>query len=110
MEELNRISNENKKLSEMLTVLCENYSLLQKQYMDLLSKRSSSETELTAASKKRKLDSEDCSRMIGINGNTECSSSDEESIKRPKENTKAKVSRVYVRTSPDDSSLVSSQL
>ncbi|KAJ0031497.1 hypothetical protein Pint_12501 [Pistacia integerrima] len=100
-DELNRISTENKRLSEMLTVICENYSILEKQYMDLISKNSSSETELTA-SKKRKPDSEDYSKMIGFNGHTECSSSDEESCKKPKENTKTKVSRIYMRTSAAD--------
>lgn len=110
MEELNRISGENKKLTEMLTVLCENYSVLQKQYMDLIGKNSSPETELTTSKKRKKSDSEDCSKMTGLNGQIECSSSDEDSCKRPKENTKTTVSRIYMRTTASDTGLVSSQL
>lgn len=106
MEELNRISTENKKLNEMLAILCKNYNNLQQQYMDLMSKNSENEV---AISKKRKAESEDHCHMIGFNVHaTECSTStDEESCKRPKDNNnKAKVSRVYVRASDSNSTLV----
>nr|QWQ79533.1 WRKY transcription factor protein 15 [Zanthoxylum armatum] len=106
VEELNRISTENKKLTEKLSVLCKNYNNLQKQYMDLMTKNT--ENELAMA-KKRKAESEDYySNMIGLNGHTECSStSDEESCKEPKENNiKPKVYRVYVRANASDSTLI----
>lgn len=106
VEELNRISTENKKLNEMLAILCKNYNNLQLQYMDLMSKNSENEV---AISKKRKAESEDHCHMIGFNVHaTECSTStDEESCKRPKDNNnKAKVSRVYVRASDSNSTLI----
>lgn len=74
--------------------------------MDLMNKNA--ENELVSISKKRKAEGEDFSNMIGFNGHTECSSSDEDqSYKKPKENLKAKTFRVYVRTSASNSTLVS---
>jgi hypothetical protein len=100
------MSSENKKLTEMLAHLCENYSTLQTHLMDLASKSSKKEA---INSRKRKAESDYYSQnLIGIDGNTECSSSDEESCKRPKENIKTKASRVCVRTDASDKSLVSS--
>ncbi|XWS70496.1 hypothetical protein CRYUN_Cryun03dG0053000 [Craigia yunnanensis] len=103
VEELNRVCAENKKLTEMLTVVCENYNSLQNQYMELVSKNSGNET---ATSKKRKAECEDYTNMIGFSGNAESSCSDEESCKKPKECIKAKISRGYVRTDPSDNSLI----
>ncbi|KAF8393039.1 hypothetical protein HHK36_021280 [Tetracentron sinense] len=103
VKELNRVSTENKKLTEMLTVLCENYNSLQSQLMDLKSKNA--EKELTT-SRKRKAESNDNSNNNGINGNTESSSSDEDSCKKPREVIKTKVSKVYVQTDASDTSLV----
>ncbi|XWS17867.1 hypothetical protein CRYUN_Cryun33cG0105400 [Craigia yunnanensis] len=102
-EELNRISAENKRLTEMLTLLCEHYNSLQNQFMELVSKNSEIEA---ATSKKRKVDCEDYTNMIGFSGNDESSRSDEEACKKPKECIKAKISRVYVRTNPSDNSLI----
>ncbi|KAJ9167662.1 hypothetical protein P3X46_019276 [Hevea brasiliensis] len=98
VEELTRLSSENKKLTEMLTVLCENYNALQNQFADLMSKNS--EKEL-ATSRKRKAE-------MGINnGTTESSSSDEiDSTEKPKGSIKTKISRVFLRTNPSDTSLV----
>ncbi|RAV24245.1 hypothetical protein DQE84_16670, partial [Staphylococcus warneri] len=62
-----------------------------------------------AISKKRKPESEDPCHVIGFNvPATECSTStDEESCKRPKDDTtKAKVSRFYVRASESNSTLI----
>ncbi|OAY53605.1 probable WRKY transcription factor 40 [Manihot esculenta] len=106
VEELARISTENKKLTDMLTVLCENYNSLQKNFVDLMRKKA--EKELLPSSRKRKAESEDYSNMITINNNgtTESSSSDElDSTKKPKETIKTKISRV-LRTDPSDTSLV----
>ncbi|KAK8484295.1 hypothetical protein V6N13_145042 [Hibiscus sabdariffa] len=106
VEELTRVSAENKKLTEMLTVLCEHYTSLQNQYKELVSKSSESEAAATS-SKKRKAECEDYSTaMIGFTGNAESSCSDENSCKKPKECIKAKVSRACVRTDPSDNSLI----
>lgn len=107
-EELNRISLENKKLTEMLTVLCQNYNALETHVKEL-----ASENELILANncltKKRK------APPLGFTRNTtsttaETSSSDEESYKRPMEmssNINLKISRVYVPTDVSDTRLVS---
>ncbi|KAG4197964.1 hypothetical protein ERO13_A05G059100v2 [Gossypium hirsutum] len=105
LEELNRISAENKKLTEMLTVLCERYSSLQNQYMELVSRNSGSDAT-AATSKKRKAECEDYATMIGFSGKAESSCSDEDSCKKPKDCIKAKISRAYVRTNPSDNSLI----
>lgn len=103
---------ENKKLTEMLTVMCENYNALRSQLMEYANKNPS-EKELTP-SKKRKSESSNNNSTANIlamnNGNSESSSTDEESCKKPKEDpTKAKISRAYVRTEASDSSLVSTK-
>ncbi|KAF3446207.1 hypothetical protein FNV43_RR11386 [Rhamnella rubrinervis] len=110
-EELNRISSENKKLSEMLTVMCESYNALQSHLKKLISnnpeminsrKRKSSETH-------EDYNNNINNNVIAFNGNTECSSSDEESCKRPKE-IKAKISRVCVRTTDSSNTKSNSAL
>lgn len=114
IEELNRVSAENKKLTEMLTVMCENYTELRNQLLEHTSKNTGVESN-TTASRKRKAESSN-----NINGNnidhhqvlnlgpSESSSSDEESSKKPREeHIKAKISRVCVRTEASDTSLVS---
>lgn len=110
VEELNRVNEENKKLTEMLAAMCERYNALQSQLTNLMSKIP--EKELSP-SKKRK---SECSNNnnnnndnynFGIIGNSESSSTDEDSCKKSKEEiVKAKVSRVYVRTEASDTSLV----
>ncbi|XP_065851328.1 probable WRKY transcription factor 40 [Euphorbia lathyris] len=111
VEELSRMNSENRKLTEMLTILCENYKVLQNQLADVMSKKSSAEKE-TTTTKKRKSESEDynTNMFVGFNngGITESSSSDEleSSAKRPKETIKTQISRTYHRTDPSDTSLV----
>uniref|UniRef100_A0A6M2EEL0 WRKY domain-containing protein n=1 Tax=Populus davidiana TaxID=266767 RepID=A0A6M2EEL0_9ROSI len=109
VEELNRVNSENQKLTEVLGVVCEKYLTLQKHLADLTSKNSEKELITTPViSMKRKAESEDYSNVINtINGgNTESSSSDEDSSKRPQENLKTKISRAYFRTNASDTSLV----
>ncbi|XP_039029390.1 probable WRKY transcription factor 40 [Hibiscus syriacus] len=102
VEELNRVSAENKRLTEMLTALCEHYTILQKQYKELVSKNIETES-----SKKRKADCEDYSTaMIGFTANADSSCSDENSFRKPKECIHAKISRACVRTDPSDNSLI----
>ncbi|KAJ1410032.1 WRKY domain [Sesbania bispinosa] len=109
-EELKRVTAENKKLVEMLSVVCENYNTLRSHLMEYMSKNP--EKELSPTSKKRKSESSNNnSNLMGMgvnNGNSESSSTDEEeSCKKPKEETiKAKISRVYVRTETSDTGLI----
>ncbi|KAE8677369.1 hypothetical protein F3Y22_tig00111522pilonHSYRG00026 [Hibiscus syriacus] len=60
VEELNRVSAENKRLTEMLTVLCEQYYALQHQFNQVKSKTSKNE----APSKKRKSECEDYTNHV----------------------------------------------
>ncbi|XP_039004475.1 probable WRKY transcription factor 40 [Hibiscus syriacus] len=108
VEELDRVNAENKKLTETLTAMCENYSALRSQVMDLMSKSPGKEI---SPSKKRKSDNSDNndnnSYNLGIIGNSESSSSDEDACKKPREEIiKAKISRVYVRTEASDTGLI----
>lgn len=123
MEELNRVSAENQKLTQMLTVMCENYDALRKHLVDYMNKNPSSTS--SNASKKRKSPAAATTDIIINNNNndntlnpesttnnqgpSESSSSDEGSCKKPREeqHIKAKVSRVYVRTEASDTTLVS---
>ncbi|XP_057510954.1 probable WRKY transcription factor 40 [Actinidia eriantha] len=99
MQELNQRRTENKKLTEMLFFLSENYNSLQGQLMDF--KLEDDQSKL----KKRKAEGENCG-VLGINGNSESSScSDGGSWKMPRE-IKTNVSRVHVKTDPSDTSLI----
>ncbi|KAI5595826.1 hypothetical protein BDE02_03G165400 [Populus trichocarpa] len=104
--ELNRVSEENRKLTEMLTVMCESYNALRSQLMDYMSKNG--EKELLAPSKKRKSESSNNNdNNIVMNGHSESSSTDEESSKKPREEViKDKISKAYVRTEAGDTSLI----
>ncbi|KAE9453549.1 hypothetical protein C3L33_14529, partial [Rhododendron williamsianum] len=121
VEELNRVKTENKKLTEMLTVLCENYTVLRTQLMDYMSKYppAGEEEEQPVVSRKRKAESTAVAAAattnnIGNNynrgsngGNSESSSTDEDSCKKPREeHVKATISRAYVRTEASDTSLI----
>lgn len=107
VEELNRVSAENRKLTEMLTVMCENYNALRSQLMDYMSRNP--EKELSPSRKRKSESSNNINNNAnGINGNSESSSTDDESCKKPREGTiKAKISRSYVKTEASDTSLVS---
>ncbi|KAK6147866.1 hypothetical protein DH2020_018778 [Rehmannia glutinosa] len=112
MEELSRVSAENKKLTEMLTVMCENYTQLRNQLMEHTSKNSTG-VDNTPTSRKRKAEiNMNNGNNNNINGTenvgpSESSSSDEDSSKKPKEELiKAKISRVHVRTEASDTSLI----
>ena len=105
VEELKRVSAENKKLTEMLTEMCENYNTLQSNLMEYM--RKNPDKELTSSKKRKSESSNNNSNLMAVNGNSESSSTDEESCKKPREETiKAKISRVYVRTEASDTSLV----
>ncbi|XP_057967000.1 probable WRKY transcription factor 40 [Malania oleifera] len=110
LEELNRVSAENKKLTQMLAVTCENYNALRNHLMNYMSKNGD-HSESTPPVKKRKAESSNNNSNINkpINGNSDqSSSSDEDSCsKKPKEeHIKAKISKLLVRTEASDTSLV----
>ncbi|TKY48016.1 WRKY transcription factor 40 [Spatholobus suberectus] len=104
VEELKRVGAENKKLTEMLTEMCENYNALRNNLMEYM--RKNPEKELSSSKKRKSESSNNNSVPTGANGNSESSSTDEESCKKPKEDTKAKISRVYVRTEASDTGLI----
>ncbi|KAI8529376.1 hypothetical protein RHMOL_Rhmol12G0220900 [Rhododendron molle] len=121
VEELNRVKTENRKLTEMLTVLCENYTVLRTQLTDYMSKYppAREEEEQLVVSRKRKAESTTVAATtttnnIGNNynrgsngGNSESSSTDEDSCKKPREeHVKATISRAYVQTEASDTSLI----
>ncbi|PSR96006.1 WRKY transcription factor [Actinidia chinensis var. chinensis] len=112
VEELNRVNAENKKLTEMLTVLCENYTALRSQLVESMSKNPVAEQ----VSRKRKAESTATAAPTptptptprNIGNNSESSSTDEEYSckKQREEHGKAKISRVYVKTEASDTSLL----
>ncbi|NP_001292634.1 probable WRKY transcription factor 40 [Cucumis sativus] len=107
MEELKRVSAENKKLTEMLTVVCENYNTLRGHLMEQMNKNG--EKEISSSKKRKSESSNNNNNMAGMNGNSESSSTDEESYKKPKEETiskSAKITRVQVKIGASDSNLV----
>ncbi|KAK4735674.1 hypothetical protein R3W88_009935 [Solanum pinnatisectum] len=114
MEELNRVNAENKKLTEMLTVMCQNYNSLRNQLTEYLSKQNSStsgadQDQNSDGSKKRKVENNNEIVKSSVQVlNSESSSSDEDSSpKKPRaEHIKTKTSRVYMRTEPSDTSLI----
>ncbi|KAF6171292.1 hypothetical protein GIB67_036960 [Kingdonia uniflora] len=104
--ELNRVNAENKRLNEMLRVMCENYNTLHSQMMELVSKNSGKSRNV-ALSKKRKCESEDNSNTNGtLGGIVDSSSSEGDSSKKPKGDLEAKTTRAFIRTDPSDTSLI----
>ncbi|XP_010942101.1 WRKY transcription factor WRKY76 [Elaeis guineensis] len=109
---LSRMSEENKKLSELLGAMCTNYSTLRSQFFDFMS-TSPKELGSISPSRKRKRESLE---TVGFNdktyertdsfSNRVESLSSEDSCKRLGEDTKPKITKVYVKTDPSDSSLV----
>lgn len=109
--ELNRLNAENKRLTEMLKVVCENYNVLRSHAMRHMSEDAEKLTDLSP-SRKRKYDSANNDgnnySTVVTNGASENSSTDEDSPKKPREESiTAKISMVYVKTQPLDTSLVS---
>ncbi|XP_073296816.1 probable WRKY transcription factor 40 [Primulina huaijiensis] len=97
IEELKRVSAENKKLTDMLTAVCENYTELRNQLMEHTSKT-------PGGPKKRKAESSINNNNIGL---SESSSSDEDSSKKPREEQiKTKISHIHTKTEASDTSLI----
>ncbi|XP_009627902.1 probable WRKY transcription factor 40 [Nicotiana tomentosiformis] len=117
LEELNRVSSENKKLTEMLTVVCENYNALRNQLMEYMNnQQNNGVVDDSAGSRKRKAENISNPNNNNKNNNldivcgrsSESSSSDEESsCKKPREeHIKTKVSVVSMKTEASDTSLI----
>lgn len=109
MKEVNRVNAENRKLTEMLTAMCESYNALRSHVMEYISKNAEKEA---TSSRKRKAEgsnnNNNSNNNNGVVGNSESSSSDEDSCKKPREEMiKAKISRSYTRTDASDTTLVS---
>ncbi|CAN4098434.1 unnamed protein product [Withania somnifera] len=118
LEELHRVSSENKKLTEMLTVVCENYDALRNQMMEYMSTQNGVADD-SAGSRKRKAESISNPNII-INSNnnnnldvvqgrsSESTSSGEESSckKLREEHIKAKVTIVSMKSEASDTSLI----
>ncbi|XP_073118232.1 probable WRKY transcription factor 40 isoform X2 [Elaeis guineensis] len=109
---LNRMSEENKKLNEMLGSMYADYSTLRSQLFDLMS-TSPKEKGLVSPSRKRKSESLETisfddmtyERTDGISNRVE-STSREDPCKRFREDPKPKISKAYVKTDPSDTTLV----
>ncbi|GER48506.1 WRKY DNA-binding protein 40 [Striga asiatica] len=112
MEELNRVSAENKKLTEMLTVVCENYTELRSKLMEYTSNNcavgnaNNNKNDITS-SRKRKAEMIERTYVNNVGSTDSSSSGEDHSFKKPKEEiVKAKISRVCVRTEASDTSLI----
>ncbi|XP_010539177.1 PREDICTED: probable WRKY transcription factor 40 [Tarenaya hassleriana] len=103
VEELNRVNAENKKLSEMLTAVCENYKALKKQLIMYVNEN---EREISPSKKRKSPARVHEDDVIGV---SESSSTEQDELcKKQREETviKEKVSRVYYKTEASDTSLV----
>ncbi|KAG9131167.1 hypothetical protein Leryth_006033 [Lithospermum erythrorhizon] len=110
-EELNRVSTENQRLTEMLTVMCENYNVLRNQLKDHMSKNNVTidQKDMNDGSRKRKAESINnnyVNTSIDL-GSSSASDEEDSSSKKPKEeHIKTKISRVCVQTEASDTSLI----
>ncbi|XAR57684.1 hypothetical protein NMG60_11025926 [Bertholletia excelsa] len=95
MEEVNRLSRENKVLTEMLISLCQDYAALQGQLKEMMQMDGGNNTG-TRSSEKRKAEDDN---PIGV------SCCDGASYKRPREIT-TNISKIFARSHPSDTSLV----
>ncbi|KAF5741789.1 WRKY transcription factor 40 family protein [Tripterygium wilfordii] len=105
VEELKRVSAENKRLTEMLTVMCENYNALRNHLTDYMNKNREKEQSPPKKRKSESSNNNDNLNLGIVGNNSESSSTDEESSKKPREEViKAKISRAYVKTEGSDHS------
>ncbi|GAA0186463.1 DNA-binding transcription factor [Lithospermum erythrorhizon] len=110
VDQLNRMSAENQRLSGMLTVMCEKYNVLKKQLKDHMSKTNGTSDQVDINNgRKRKSESINNNCMNTNNDLGNSSSSDEEnsSCKKPKaDHVKTNISSVSVQTEASDTSLI----
>lgn len=104
-DELSIINAENSRLKEMLTMMLEKYNTLQSHLRELTSQNSIAKA--SNPSKKRKaetdIDSGFPKRDVSI---AESSSSDDDSHKKPRKETKFRTSQAQIRTDSSDTSLI----
>lgn len=104
--ELNRMNEENERLNEMLQTMCEKYSALQSQIMDIMSESGSEGgSAVPETEKKRKRHNSKAPNEI-ISNTMESTSSDECLKPMKDDQIKSKITKVYVQTNPSDTSLV----
>ncbi|KAM3380633.1 putative WRKY transcription factor 40 isoform X1 [Capsicum galapagoense] len=96
LEELNRVSAENKKLTEMLTVMCQNYNALRNQLTEYLNKQNS--TTSTAADNNHDHHSDGSKKRKVENNNNE--------IVKSVQGLHSESSSIYVKTEASDTSLI----
>ncbi|MED6221128.1 hypothetical protein PIB30_051429 [Stylosanthes scabra] len=103
VEELHRLSCENKKLTETLKEVCDNYLALKTKLSQLSNNNNtvSSEKEAGSPTRKRKTECESCMSGYTDQFNT-LTSTYEETIKRVKHEGSPKVSKIVVRTEASD--------
>lgn len=107
IDKLNQLKSENKKLTETLIFVSENYNTLQRHLIDLVQKYSGDELP---NSRKRKFEADNTVNTFGHDGTKDCISEDDGSPKRPREIIRTNISSAFVRVDPSDASLVSSNL
>lgn len=104
--ELHRVKEENDNLNKMLSALCTNFSSLQSQVMDLVSRTANEEL---ASAKKRKNEhghqNNLSSGSINFSNHMDCSSS-EDSSKKVCRLRQTKISKLCIRTDPSDTTLL----
>ncbi|GMH15891.1 hypothetical protein Nepgr_017732 [Nepenthes gracilis] len=107
VEEVNRVRAENIRLTEMLTVVCENYNVLRRQLEDYMS-CNRSPTPCNEIAKKRKAGGSNGSsnNNLPLSEKSESSSTEEDFKPREESIFKAKISRVYARTDASDTTLI----
>ncbi|CAL5350333.1 unnamed protein product [Camellia sinensis] len=94
VEELKRVSTENRKLTEMLTDICDKYNGLRSCLMEYYTSNNNNNLG------KRKVEDDSFGHTIKVNGD-----SDECSCKKPNKSNITTVSRVCVKTDASDRSL-----
>ncbi|KAK7311910.1 hypothetical protein RJT34_10377 [Clitoria ternatea] len=100
VQELRRLSSENKRLTKKLNHMCENYVAMQKHLSQFSHVHFENELALTPSPRKRKV--EDCINLFGV------PESSDDTFKRPKHNNNTspnKISKVFIRTDASDTSL-----
>ncbi|CAL5421769.1 unnamed protein product [Camellia sinensis] len=95
VEELKRVSTENRKLTEMLTDICDKYNGLRSCLMEYYTSNNNNNLG------KRKVEDDSFGHTIKVNGD-----SDECSCKKPNKSNITTVSRVCVKTDASDRSLL----
>ncbi|GAB4854690.1 hypothetical protein Ancab_023274 [Ancistrocladus abbreviatus] len=112
VDELKKMNSENKKLTEILTVISEQFAFLHNHMMELMTKNTNANqtTDFDATVRKRKADATDCHSGFCTSRQScdhSCISEDFCSCKRQRLlNAKPKISRVLIRVERSNNSMV----